>query len=255
MLRIVIEVRKKTLLILLAVIIVLGLIGGGIFYWNKKYNLDPGEEQTYYTIFNRNVVLNGHEDSTTEVDKKLDKRLALYHYTFSKMAGTNDETTLRALFYMNFVRMFGVYGNRDLHENTIKDILWGDPNYYFQCGTYTTLLAMLLDKAGYQLRTVEVNGGAHGYVEVMLNGRWQILDPTINTWVDQSTENLLNGVPRNTKTFFYRAQDPFKSPNNLYKLLPIQEFMTHLGQGYSVKIDQYNYIDLSSYAYQRPMPL
>jgi len=150
---------------------------------------------------------------------------------------------------MNFVRMYGFYGPRELKENSLKEILWGGE--YFQCGTFTTFLAMLLDRAGYEFRTVSIGGGAHGYIEVKFDGRWQILDPTTNLWIDKSTEELLKGEKRTEKRFFLKTfyyQNP-KGANVLLQVANVFELMTKMGLGYQPKIDQYNYIDLSQYQY------
>lgn len=228
---------------------ILAVIFAGIFIW-QKINLDPQSSETYYKIFNKDEILSGKETTASEVVQKLDKRLSHYHGTFEKMAGTRDETKLKALFYMNFVHMFGVYGKRDLKEKTFKDLLWGGQN--FHCGTNTLFLAMLLDRAGgYEFRTISTNNGAHGFVEVKFDGAWQILDPTINVWLNKSAEELMAGQPREAKKFFLKAGDQLneKAQEDVVRVINVKDFMLKMGQGYTAKIDKYNYINLADYQY------
>lgn len=239
---------NKNPLFLIPIIFIGSLIGSGYFY-HKTYDLDPNSSATYYKIFNKNEILDGKETTALEVDKKLDKRLAQYHQTFAKIAGTNDEKKLKALFYMNFVHMHGIYGERGLQENSIKDLLFGSENQH--CGTNTLLLAMLLDKAGYEFRTVSVGKGAHGFVEIKFDDNWNIIDPTVNIWINKSTEELLSGDDRNNKQFFLKAADQFnqKAYEGIIRVINVQYMMLKLGPGYKPKIDQYDYIKLSDYKY------
>lgn len=233
------------------IIIFLILAVGGVAWF--KYNsthLNPKSSETYYKIFDKNEILAGNEDSAAVVVQKLDKRLAKYHSTFVKMAGTSDEYKLRALFMMNFVHMFGFYGKRELKENTFKEVLWGSE--YFHCGTNTLFLAMLLDRAGgYEFRTISTNNGSHGFVEIKFDGHWQILDPTINVWINKSAEELMAGQPRETKKFFLKAGDQLneKAQEDVVRVINVKDFMLKLGQGYTAKIDKYNYINLADYQY------
>lgn len=225
------------------------LIAGGVFYYWKFVRVLPDTPVDYYTIFNKYEILDGSETTAAEVNEKLDKRLDQYQKSWINITGTEDPVKLKALFYMNFVRMYGFYGPRELKETSLKEILWGGE--YFQCGTFTTFLSMLLDQAGYEFRTVSIGGGAHGYVEIKFDGNWQILDPTINLWIDKSTEDLLKGESRNEKRFFLKTFY-YQNPNGADVLLQVANvfnLMTKMGLGYQPKIDQYNYIDLKQYQY------
>lgn len=232
-------------------LLIIILTGGYFFYQYKFINVSPNAKESYYKIFNKDEILDGSEDNATIVDQKLDKQLKKYHKTFEKMAGTSDEKKLRALFYMNFVHMFGIYGARDLKENTIKDLLSGD-NEYQHCGTNTLFLAMLIDKTGdYEFRTVSVGNGAHGFIEIKFDNTWEVLDPTINIWINKSTEELLAGKERANKQFLLKAADQFnqKAYEGIVRVVNVQDMMLKLGPGYKPKIDKYNYIDLSQYKY------
>lgn len=111
---------KKFWLIILTIIVILS---GAGFYYFQYVRILPNSAATYYKIFDKNEILDGNETKADQVIEKLDKRLTKYQKTFAKLAGTDDEYKLRALFYMNFVHMFGVYGKRELKENTLKDLL------------------------------------------------------------------------------------------------------------------------------------
>lgn len=240
--------NTKILIILMAVTILGGSIGYYLVYYRNNH-LDPDSRATYYEIFAKEEILDGTEDSAAILVQKLNKRLKKYHQTFEKMADSTDEYKLKALFYMNFVHMAGIYGERGLKENSLKEILWSGNN--MQCGTYTTLLAMLLDKSGYQFRTISIGGGAHGYVEIFWDNHWQVLDPTINIWIDKNTDEILNKSPRQIRKFFLKAEDQFNNEanQNILRVINVYDMMTKLGEGYTPKIDQYNYIDLEQYQY------
>jgi len=240
--------KNKNLLIG-GVILILILLGG-YFYWQKNINLDPNFSKAYYKIFNKEEILSGNEDNATIVVQKLDKRLKKYHKTFAKMAGTTDEKKLKALFYMNFVHMYGFYGERTLTQKTFKELLWDSEN--FHCLTNTIFLEMLLDKAGgYEFRTVGISGrGDHGYVEVKFDNQWQIHDPTVNIWIDKSTEELLTGVPRNTKRFFLKAGDQFNEKADRDNVVDLKDLMVRIGKAYKPTLSKYDCcFNLSEYQY------
>lgn len=244
---------KKTYFI---VIVLLFLTTGFIIYW-QFFRILPDEPKTYYKIFNYQEILKGSEDKAVTVDAALDKRLAKYEKTFSKIAGTEDEETLKALFYMNFVHFYGFYGKRVLNELSIKEILWADTNRLFHCGTNTTLLEMLLEKGNFESRTLSINSGGHGLVEVKLNNKWNLLDPTTNIWYDAGMESIIAGEPYKMKIFFNQAEDEKNAPAREHmqdkdikcNAFCLKSQMTAIGTKLKVRIDKYNYIDLSQYQY------
>ncbi|KKQ18740.1 MAG: hypothetical protein US31_C0002G0085 [Berkelbacteria bacterium GW2011_GWA1_36_9] len=234
-------------------ILILALIG--YFCWRQFIYLDPNSSKAYYKIFNKDEILDGNEDNATIVDQKLDKRLVKYHKTFAKMAGTTDERKLKALFYMNFVHMSAYYNERSLKELSIKELIWGGD--YLHCGNYTALLAMLLDKSGYEFRTLAIYPG-HGIIEIKLNDRWQVLDPTTNIWLDQSIEEQVAGKHANSQVFFLTATDEKNSKarehmSNLKVKVSVIDLrdktMLKIAPNGPVRIGQYNYIKLSDYKY------
>ncbi|MBM2820980.1 MAG: hypothetical protein HW405_740 [Candidatus Berkelbacteria bacterium] len=232
------------------VFIVIELIVGGVslYYW-KYIRVLPNSPETYYLIFDKKQILDGNEQTAQEVIEKLDKRLDQYEKTFAAIAQTNDPKKLKALFYMNFVALYGSYGPRELRNYSFDEILHGSE--YFQCGTLTTFLAMLLDRAGYEFKTVSVDSGNHGYLEVKFTGGWQILDPTINAWIDKSTEELLAGQPRVIKKFYQKENEISneRANQNLPLMMALKDQMFNQGIKENLKIDQYNYIDLNQYSY------
>jgi len=247
------KIRKWRYIII--IIGALALASGAFFYYWQYLRILPATPATYYKIFDRSEILAGNESTALEVDAKLDKRLERYHRTFEKLAGTTDEKKLKALFYMNFVHFFGVYGKRELNELSLKEILW--KSEYFHCGTNTTLLSMLLEKAGYEYQTVSINKGGHGMVEVKFEGSWNLLDPTSNLWFDKSTKELARGQPFTVKEFFMQAEDENNTKAREHmKVLEIEcnlfclkDQMLSIGDKFNVIIDKYNYIDLSKYQY------
>jgi len=237
---------KRIYWISLGVIFLVLILSAVLIY--QKNNLDPNSAKAYYKIFDKNEFLDGKEETADIVVTKLDKRLTKYKKTFTQMAGTNDDYKLKALFYMNFVHMFGVYGERTLKENTLKEIMWDSE--YFHYGTNTLFLAMLLDKAGYEYRTVYLHP-EHSLVEVKFDEKWQILGPTTNTWINKSVEELIAGEERVVKEFFLKATDQFneKAHENIVYVVNQRDFMEKIGKGYQASINEYDHIKLSDYQY------
>lgn len=219
-----------------------------------QFWLLPNSPSTYYKIFNKSEIFQGNENTATQADQKLDIRLQKYHRLFERMTGINhDEQLLKALFYMNYVKMSSYYGPRNLTETDFKTIFWASD--YNQCGNYALILAMLLDKAGYTFRTVSINSGGHGIDEVKIGDQWMILDPTTNLWFNKSTEEILNGESYTVKSFVVHADDPNNYKARLYfddvkvNILELRDMMLGLGRDFKPKIDKYNYIDLTKYQY------
>jgi hypothetical protein len=186
------------------IIVIFILSGFGGYFYYIKTNLDKNNKNTelskedhilsedeikarYYEIFNSKDILDGDED-TAEKLLKIDKRFNKYRTDFikiTKLEAIEDENQLRALFYLNFIHMFGYYGERDLPaKQDIKHLFFNTEAN--NCGSYTLMLAMILDKAGYEFRTVSINDGNHGFIEIKFENNWQILDPTTNLWIKKS---------------------------------------------------------------------
>lgn len=244
------KISEKGLAVLVLLLILIIVAMGGFFYWRAYVYLDPASSQTYYKIFNKEEILDGSETTAAEVDQKLDKRLKKYHKTFEEIAGTSDEKKLRALFYMNFVHMFGEYGQRTLSDKTFKELLW-DNSENGQCLTNTIFLEMLLDRAGYEFRTVGIRGkGDHGYAEVKFDDGWQILDPTVNLWINKDTEELLTGAQRENKRFFLKATDQPDNHDYRSSVINLLDRMLIIGRGYQPTMSEYNCcFNLSEYQY------
>lgn len=244
--------RSKNVVILVVLFVMLAL---GCFFYFTFFYLRPDSFGTYYKIFDKNEILNGDEVTAEDVDQKLDQRLAKYRRAFEKIAGTKDQKKLRALFYMNFVHYYGFYGERTLNESTLKDVLFGSE--YFHCGTNTKLMAMLFDRAGIAYRTVSINNGTHGFVEVKFSDDWNLLDPTVNLWFDKSTEEIIAGEPFQVKKFLMKAEDMENAKAREHldnkkiecSQLCLKDQMLSMGKEFKAKIDKYNYIDLTGYTY------
>ncbi|MFA6492765.1 MAG: hypothetical protein WCV58_01345 [Patescibacteria group bacterium] len=247
--------HKGLLKILYIILLLLIVAITGYLYWRNYIYLDPNSSKTYYKIFNKNEILDGNEESAEIVLQKLDKRYSKYKSTFIKMAGTDNEDILKPLFYMNFVHMSAYYGERGLKELSLKELLWGGE--FLQCGNYAALLAILLDKSGYEYRTLAIYPG-HGIVEIKFDDRWQVLDPTTNIWIDQSIEEQVAGKDKITKKFFLQAEDSsnkkarehIDNPKIKVNVIDLRDkFMLKIVPGGPVRVGQYNYIKLQDYKY------
>lgn len=90
------------------------------------------------------------------------------------------------------------------------------------CGDYSYLLARELKKYGFNTRIVGIRSSyknaAHSRVEVKINGKWNVLDPTFNIFFPNSIQELIDnpdlvdfmqGIPSTTSA--YNDKDFFRN--------------------------------------------
>jgi hypothetical protein len=261
---------KKFIEIILIIVLSLSFIFGFIFVWKKIKNDLPEnnqqkyiakysnqEKDKYYEIFDKEKILDGSEKTAQEVLNKVDNQYQKYQSQFKDLANltnVNNDRVMKALFIMNFVSFSNYYGNPDTSQNSksIETLIWKIKNS--NCETNSTLLEMLLEKSGYEARTIAINGLNHGYNEVKIDGTWNILDATTNIWINNSTEDILNGSKKQVQKFFLKGSD---SDNPEVKKLnysgndlsDLRVKMTNLGEEFKPIISNYNYVDLKLWTY------
>ena len=266
---------KKSYTISLAVgsVLIIAAIFGGIFWLIKADEQKPKQDQTdvlekkqssyitsftsqekeiYYSMFDKTKILDGKETTAEEMVAKIDVQFQEYKETFRDLINLEDtdERTLRALFIMNFVSFTNYYGTPDLQEtaDTIKSLVWDIKSA--NCQTNAMLLQMLLEKAGYESRTIAISGRSHGYNEVRINGKWNVLDATTNIWIDRSTQELIDGKVGAVNKFFVDENDLSNVEySDDTSLTSLRIKMSYLGTDFRPEISAYNYVDLSTWKY------
>ena len=78
---------------------------------------------------------------------------------------------------------------------------------FAQCGDYAPVQEEISRALGLTARYIGFTNSFHGWVEVQINGQWEIFDSTTNVWINQPMEALLRGVPRSYRMFYAPALD------------------------------------------------
>ena len=121
---------------------------------------------------------------------------------FAKESPFADEAARKALFFMNFVSGLWAYGNQVAVDKTGGALSneannWQESTPSLQaylaseigcCSDYAYLLKSLLDHEGIENRLTTIPG--HVFNEAKLNGRWCMLDPTTNIFLETTWEEL-----------------------------------------------------------------
>lgn len=248
---------------------ILILIGLGVYYFNyNKISADipekvlpaqiikfsDEEKSIYYEMFDKNKILDGSESDAKEILDKIDISFSKnkpYFQDLANLEDVKDDKILKAVYLMNFVSFSHPYGshNKGDGSSSIKNLIWNIEES--DCETNTELLAMLLEKKGYENRTVSVDDGYHGFNEVKLNGEWQILDATSNLWFDKSAENLISGRTGRVRKFFLKDLDIERSNASTsdFDLTYLRIQMASLGTDFIPQKISYNFVDFSKWSY------
>ncbi|MBD5164441.1 transglutaminase-like domain-containing protein [Helicobacter sp.] len=100
-------------------------------------------------------------------------------------------------FYLNvFIHKSKHYTPRELKESVQFATLieYFIKLQYGHCGQKSYALCMLLENFGIEARVIsysDIFGWAHGFCEVFINEKWQILDPTFNMYFDIGVQEII----------------------------------------------------------------
>jgi hypothetical protein len=139
-------------------------------------------------------------DATRDAEA-LDRIVAYYVAHRDQIAANlqeENDTRLKALFVMNIVHISHVYDSVDDPGSFIAYVAQSGS----QCALYARYEAEVFDHFGLQWRLRGISGGTHVWVEVNVDGQWEIFDATINTWINRSGEELLQGAERAYRYFY-----------------------------------------------------
>lgn len=100
-------------------------------------------------------------------------------------------------FYLNvFIHKTKHYTPREVSENVkFENLLEYFTKLEFgHCGQKPYAFVMLLEHFGIESRVVsysDIFGWAHAFVEVLIDSRWQILDPTFNVYFNIGVQEVI----------------------------------------------------------------
>lgn len=108
-----------------------------------------------------------------------------------------NPTRLAGLFSMYVVHISTIYGEMEF-PTTLMQYL-GQP--YAHCGTYTWMQFHIADALGLTWRTIEFVG-EHAWLEIQVEGQWEIFDATTNTWLSRGVDELMQAMPRTYRQLY-----------------------------------------------------
>lgn len=108
---------------------------------------------------------------------------------------------LASLYVMYQIHSSHLYGEVDPDHADLDYEAW--LTYPFaHCGTYALQAQALMAALGLTTRRAALSGGTHQWVEVAIDGHWELFDPTTNLWIDHSGAELMAGVERKYRYFY-----------------------------------------------------
>lgn len=157
------------------------------------------------------------------------------HDYLAALWNESNETRLRAFYVMYIVHISHPYGVVDNPAETllgyIRDQLLSNCQYQAEWqGVISTAL-------GLHWRAVRFADGSHGWIEVDIDGQWELFDSTTNAWLSQSAEQLAQGVARTYRWFYTpildvnypEARRHYLDSHGYYDVLALRQNMVNLG--------------------------
>ena len=146
-------------------------------------------------------------DAATD-DQALQAIVAYYDAHADQLAGQfreSNPTRLKALFVMYATHISNRYS---VISTAFPNLIAYLEQPSSQCGIYAHFQAEILSAFGMTWRIIDVAGGTHAFIEVQVEGRWEIFDATTNDWVDSSAFEMERGAERHSRSFYTPLLDP-----------------------------------------------
>jgi len=106
---------------------------------------------------------------------------------------------LKALYVMYLVHLSHPYGLQDHTSETLIDFIFNID--VAECYQITRYQSVLMDGFGLTWRSFYMDG-LHTWLEVDIDGKWEIFDATSNTWVNHGIYELMKGESRTYRNFY-----------------------------------------------------
>lgn len=118
--------------------------------------------------------------------------------------GEENPERLKALYVMYLVHLAHPYGLEDHTPETLLDYIRGiEVAECFQINRYQ---AIIMNGFGLPWRRIGLSA-LHGWLEVKIDGQWEIFDATSNTWINHGAFELMEGGPRTYRLFYSPSMD------------------------------------------------
>lgn len=121
----------------------------------------------------------------------------------SQILGETNPVRLKALYAMFVTHISHDYGVRTA-PSSLLDYL-AHPNSH--CGMYSRFQAQISDAMGLTWRIFTHDIAQHAWVEVKVDGQWEIFDSTVNVWISTDGYSLIEGKPRQWRAFYTPMND------------------------------------------------
>jgi hypothetical protein len=171
-------------------------------------------------------------------DEEAIQQVAEYFDTHKDELGTlwreDNETRLAGIFTMYVVHISHVYGETAYPE-TFTEFLAQERAH---CGTFSIAQSEIAEALGLTWRMLELTSGWHGWIEILVDGEWEIFDSTVNVWISHSAFDLVKGAVREYRYFYTPLLDIDRPDARLhlaegYNMVNLRDWMPGLGLFYN----------------------
>ncbi len=131
-----------------------------------------------------------------------------------------DDTRLAGIFSMYVVHVSTIYGETTYPASFLEYLQ--QPRAH--CGTYSIAQAHIANALGLEWRMFELTSGWHGWIEINVDGQWEMFDATTNQWISRSGLEMLQGAPREYRSFYTPLLDIDRPDARL-----------HMSEGYNMQ--------------------
>jgi hypothetical protein len=132
----------------------------------------------------------------------------------------DDPARLVGVFSMYIAHISQPYGEVDAFPETLGQFMSQERGH---CGTYTFAQSHIVTALGVEWRSVEFVG-EHAWIEVRVNGEWELFDATTNVWINRGIEALMAGEAREFREFYTPMLDAARPDARL-----------HIEEGYNMQ--------------------
>jgi hypothetical protein len=200
-----VRVKLPFLILVFILIVQLGFLGGiyvmklllptGDFFPVAPAKIFEARPPTFLPTLRE--ITGGAQSDAEAYDRIVDYYVA-HHQQIADALEETNETRLKALFVMNVVHISHIY-------EAVTD-----PGSFLayleqqgsQCGPYSHYESEIMDRFGLNWRIQLLSQGYHAWVEVNVDGQWEIFDATINAWISRSGAELMQGAERSYRYFY-----------------------------------------------------
>mgnify|MGYP005845717587 CR=1 FL=1 len=127
---------------------------------------------------------------------------------------------LVGVFSMYITHISQPYGEVDAFPETLGQFMAQERAH---CGTYTFAQSHIVTALGVEWRSVEFVA-EHAWIEVRVDGEWELFDATTNVWINRGIEALLAGEEREHRGFYTPMLDAARPDARL-----------HIEEGYNMQ--------------------